>query len=89
MDRIDHRALRSPGRGTADAGRKLEIFLDRVAAKAASDEHSYVLDPRYAELLVCADRPFAERLVKLAHELPDSNPAWIKVKELLASYGAR
>jgi len=77
------------GRGTADAGRKLEIFLDRVAAKAASDEHSYVLDPRYAELLVCADRPFAERLVKLAHELPDSNPAWIKVKELLASYGAR
>jgi len=77
------------GRGTADAGRKLEIFLDRIAAKAASDEHSYVLDPRYAELLVCADRPFAERLVKLAHELPDSTPAWRKVKELLASYGAR
>ncbi len=76
------------GKGTADAGRKLEIFLDRLAAKAASDEHSYVLDPRYAELLVCADRPFAERLVTLAHELPDSNPAWRKVKELLASYGA-
>ena len=77
------------GSGTADAGRKLEIFLDRVAAKAASDEHSYVLDPRYAELLEAADRPFAERLVKLAHELPKSNPAWRKVKELLASYGAR
>ncbi len=48
-----------------------------------------MLDPRYAELLEAADRPFAERLVKLAHELPNSNPAWRKVKELLASYGAR
>jgi len=76
------------GSGTADAGRKLEIFLDRIAAKAASDEHSYVLDPRYAELLVDTDRAFAEQLVKLAHDLPDSHPAWRKVKELVASYGA-
>ncbi len=76
------------GSGTAEAGRKLEIFLDRVAAEAASDEHSYVLDPRYAELLVDTDRPFAEQLVKLAHDLPDLHPAWRKVKELVASYGA-
>ncbi len=47
-----------------------------------------MLDPRYAELLVCADRRLAAQLVALAHELPDSNPAWRKVKELVASYGA-
>ncbi len=76
------------GQGPPEGDELGEIFFDRIAAKAASDEHSYVLDPRYAELLVDTDRPFAEQLVTLAHDLPDSHPAWRKVKELVASYGA-
>jgi hypothetical protein len=81
-------ADRNDQNATPAAGRSLEIFLDRVAAKAASDERSYVLDSRYAELLDQHDREVAAQLRGLSDSLPRTNPMWNQIHTMLQSYGA-
>lgn len=70
------------------AARELEIFLDDLGV-ASCDEASYVLDPRYADLLTEADRaltPAVADLAELAGTHP-STPAWTKVAAMLGELG--
>ncbi|CAN5293439.1 hypothetical protein BH20ACT5_BH20ACT5_07520 [soil metagenome] len=72
----------------AYAARQLEIFLDRVAAQAASDERSYVLDPRYVDLVEPGDREVVDHLADLTETLTEAGPTWDLLREVLRSYGA-
>lgn len=72
----------------ANAARQLEIFLDRVAAQAASDERSYVLDPRYVDLVEPRDREVVDHLADLTEALAEAGPTWGLLREVLRSYGA-
>lgn len=70
------------------AARELEIFLDDLAV-VSSDEASYVLDPKYEDILTSADRelvPAVEQLVGLAGLQPTS-AAWRKVARMLGELG--
>jgi NAD-dependent SIR2 family protein deacetylase len=68
-------------------GRLLEIFLDRMAWRAAEDEWSWILDDRFIHLLEEGeDRKFAEILKHL--QIPES-AKWNALREVLKSYGAR
>lgn len=74
---------------TPEAGRRLEIFLDRIAAAAASQERSYLLDPRYEELLESpVDRQLADELRAIAKRLADAGRAWDPLREVLGVLGA-
>lgn len=74
---------------TPEAGRRLEIFLDRVAASAASEERSYLLDPRYDELLPDQSaRELAAELRAIARRLSGAGPAWDQVEDVLEALGA-
>ncbi len=78
--------------GLAEAGRMLEIFLDRVAMLAAPMT-SHLLDPRYRELLrgdgeqqVAAD---LDALVARLSSLDgDADPGWRQIAEALCAFGA-
>lgn len=72
----------------ARAARRLEVFLDRVAAQAAADERSYVLDPRYLDLVPLADRPLVERLTDIGRDVAGAAPTWATLRNVLRSYGA-
>jgi hypothetical protein len=68
------------------ATRLLEIFLDRVAWRAAEDEWSWILDGRYGQLLDDSERDFAKVLEQL--KVPES-PKWKALRELLSDYGLK
>lgn len=78
-----------PGTGNAESGRQLEIFLDAVATYA-SDDHSWLLDPRFESLLPVGERPLAERVRELADEIDrasaDGN-AWSALAQQLGKFG--
>ena len=61
-----------PGTGNAESGRQLEIFLDAVAMYA-SDDHSWLLDPRFVSLLPADERSLAERVRALADEVEQAS----------------
>jgi NAD-dependent SIR2 family protein deacetylase len=68
-------------------GRRLEIFLDRVAWRAAEDEWSWILDDRYWHLLEDGkERTFAEALKDL--QIPKA-AKWNALRELLTDYGLK
>jgi hypothetical protein len=68
-------------------GRLLEIFLDRMAWRAAEDEWSWILDDRFLHLLEDGDdRKFADTLKHLP--IPES-PKWSALRQLRKSYGMR
>lgn len=74
-----------PKESAADA-RKLEIFLDCMAWKAAEGESSWVLDERYASLLEDAEQLLAKQL----RELPvPRGDRWGRLRDLLRDYGSR
>ena len=82
---------RIPDAVVAAAARKLEIFLDELAA-ASCDDAPYVVNERYRELVSPEDRILANALQKLV-EVADSTgrgadtPAWRKARDLLRELG--
>lgn len=73
------------------SARRLEIFLDRIAAVAAQDERSYVLDERYEHLLRDGvARELAAECRALARRLEATDdPAWAPITDTLRALGAR
>jgi len=82
-------AANSADANKSRAGRKLEIFLDRVAAKAASEEHAFVLDPRYAEFLDDSVQAKIGEILTCVAERPDTDATWNALRDVLRSYGAK
>ncbi len=73
---------------TPESGRRLEVFLDRVAAQAALDEHGWALDGRYEALFDSDyDRFIAAELMLMKRWLGNS-PVWNELQKLLRDYGA-
>ncbi len=72
------------GVSPADA-RNLEIFLDRMAWRAARVEASWLLDQRYASLLDGDELQLVRALQEL--EVPDKDPRWHDLRHLLRAYG--
>jgi hypothetical protein len=76
------------GTGQADAARLVDIFLDCMAMNAAAGEFSYLLDPRYKALT--EDSPVIRKLQELGYAInTNSDPQWIRVRQLLELYGYR
>ncbi|MGY1709105.1 SIR2 family NAD-dependent protein deacylase [Geodermatophilus sp. SYSU D00758] len=82
----------------ANAGRSLEILLDRVAALAAQDSVHHLLDRRYADLFAAGadeERAVAEQLAGAAERIREFLPTsergagWERVLAQLESWGAR
>ncbi|MGY1780326.1 SIR2 family NAD-dependent protein deacylase [Geodermatophilus sp. SYSU D01036] len=82
----------------ADAGRSLEILLDRIAALAAQDSVHHLLDRRYADLFAAGadeERAVAEQLAGAAERIREFLPTsergaeWERVLAQLESWGAR
>lgn len=74
---------------TAEAARRLDIFLDCVLAKTRST--SYLLNPYYEALLSDGEKALAHSLRRLRPSLPPQateSPAWARVSALLRSLGA-
>lgn len=78
----------------AEAGRGLEIFLDRVALLAAP-MHTHLLDPRYRELLATQpEKELADDVVELLGRIeritsdPAANDSWGGVAAALRGFGA-
>lgn len=69
---------------SAEDARQLEIFLDRVAWRAAHTEASWLLDDRYAALVEQADRPLVGVLKDL--RVP-SGKRWEPLRRVLSDYG--
>jgi hypothetical protein len=78
---------------SAPAARRLEVFLDRLAFKAATSgalAAEHLLDPRYAEDASSADRALRAGLQRLADDLGDEareSVGWPAVRGLLQSFG--
>jgi SIR2-like domain len=78
----------TPDTDQAAAARLVDIFLDRLAMNAATDEYSYLLDPRYKTLT--EDSPVIHKLRELGQALKaDPDPRWNGVQQLLDHYGHR
>lgn len=75
----------------AEQPRLLEIFLDRVAARAATAT-SHLCDPRYEAVISPAERELRERLRAFAASAGEDirgTPAWLEVQRLLRRLGSR
>jgi hypothetical protein len=76
-------------RPDVESGRRLEIFLDRIAATAAATEKSYALDRRYKELLTDPENAkIADTLRTLAADPALTHPVWAEILKTLRSHGA-
>ncbi|NYJ02437.1 hypothetical protein HNR19_003135 [Nocardioides thalensis] len=82
------------GGDTATAARILEIFLDRLAWRAATSHHlraSYVLDQRYESALAAADRQLRSAVDDFAATLrrgkATESEAWPRVRRMLVELG--
>jgi hypothetical protein len=70
------------------AARLLDIFLDHMAIRAASDERSYILDPRYSAIIEDSASPVLQRLMELGQAVSaERNDRWRDVAEFLRRYG--
>lgn len=76
----------APGK-PATAARSLEIFLDHIAMFATS-EASYVMDPRYAELLDEPERDLAIALHALAAAVTGTGKHHDRIAAMLLEFGA-
>jgi len=73
---------------TAEAARRLDIFLDCVPAETRST--AYLLNPNCDALLSDAEKALANSLRRLRSSLPAQaieSPAWARVSALLRSLG--
>ena len=87
---LRHVPMATPETDSPAAARLLDIFLDRVAMNAASDERSYLLDSRYAALVDNADRFVIKKLIELGEAVEtEDDGRWRDVAELLKRYGYR
>lgn len=79
--------LADDGLSLAEAGRRFEIFLDRVSFRASSQGH--LLDTRFEGVLSDEDRALRELLLPVLHagEKARRAPAWPAVRELLVRLG--
>jgi hypothetical protein len=91
---FEHLELRDDSGILAESGRRLEIFLDRVALLSAP-RHTHLLDPRYGELLrTRAEKQLATELDALVARIedvarePDAEPSWPGVAAALRAFGA-
>jgi hypothetical protein len=76
-----------PDTDQATAARLVDIFLDCMAMNAATDEFSYLLDPRY-KALITEDSPVNHKLRELGQAMnADPGTRWNQVQELLERYG--
>ena len=83
-------AMATPETALSAAARLLDIFLDRVAMNAASEEHSYLLDPRYKALIDNPDSLVIKNLIELGHAVDKEHAnRWRDVALLLKRYGYR
>ena len=71
---------------TAEAARRLEIFLDLVAHEAV-DDTPFLLDQRYRALLTEDEAALARALDELPARAGSSHPAARRVRELLDALG--
>jgi hypothetical protein len=78
------------------AGRRLEIFLDRLCWKAISVNDraaEYLLDDRYLSSLTAEDRELRDALLRLAAEtssaVKSKSPAWKRIETVLHDLGQR
>ena len=83
-------AMATPGTPHPAAARVLDIFLDRVAMIAASEERSYLLDPRYKALVDNPGSPVNRKLIELGHAVDkEHDNRWRDIAEFLKRYGYR
>ena len=83
-------AMDTPETAPSEAARLLDIFLDRVAMNAASEERSYLLDPRYKALIDNPDSLVIRNLIELGHAVDQEHDnRWRDVAEFLKRYGYR
>ena len=76
-----------PGEKVAARARRLEIFLDHVA-RMASDDASWLLDPRFSALLDADERELAEEARALRRRIAGEGGAWSRLSLVLESLGA-
>ncbi|MBI1735335.1 MAG: SIR2 family protein [Candidatus Rokubacteria bacterium] len=72
----------------AQAGRRLEIFLDCLLARTSSV--SYLLHPDFRAVLSAGERTLADTLREFTERVPSdarSAPAWLRIELLLRSLG--
>lgn len=84
---LDYRSFAAEGGSSAEAARRLEIFLDLVAHEATEDA-SFLLDERYAPLLSDAEVALAEALDPVHAHIGGQSSAARHVRLLLANLGA-
>jgi SIR2-like protein len=91
-DDLDWVHLGSENRADAPAAaRRLEIFLDRVAANALNAS-VHLFDPRYANVLSDGEkevRDLLDRLYVAASPAARESQAWIEIEKLLARLGRK
>lgn len=84
-DQLDWRSLATPAPG--GGFRVLELLLDRVGVHA-SDDASWLLDPRFADLLPTdEDRRTAARARELLAHLPADDETWRPLRARLVELG--
>ena len=78
------------------AGRRLEVFLDRLCWKATSENDSaaeYLLDERYLSSLTPEDEDLRAALLRLtadvSPEVRSKSPAWRRIEAVLRDLGWR
>jgi hypothetical protein len=79
-----------------EAGRQLEIFLDRLCWKAISAHDraaEYLLDDRYLSSLTAEDKELRSALLRLAADISpgvkSKSPAWQRIEAVLHDLGRR
>jgi hypothetical protein len=78
-------------RGMAEQARRLEIFLDRLGAAAAT-RVTHLCDRRYDAVLSVSERRLRDRLEAIAHDATDEErktAAWAEVTRMLDRLGWR
>lgn len=68
--------------------RAVELLVDRIA-QLASQDATWLLDPRFAGLLDKRDRGFADQAVDLYTLLPEGDDTWAPLRVRLEELGAR
>ena len=82
--------MATPETAPPAAARVLDIFLDRVAMNAASEECSYLLDPRYKALIDNPGSLVIRNLIELGHAVDkEHDNRWRDIAEFLKRYGYR
>lgn len=84
---LDYQSFGPPGGDMAVAARRLEVFLDLVA-HLATDDASFLLDPRYAALLSEDDAELARALTEVGNAVQRPSSAARQVRAVLERLGS-